>query len=144
MVKAVGYITSVYGGQMVKIYSVESVSDSKQINYEFVSVLGSPSPIVLFSSGDARRISFSLHFFARRSAQEEVKGEIDKLKKMAEPRRSGFLVIPPPPVILRIGNAYKMKGVIENIQVGEVLPPMDLAQYPIKESVSLEVVEVVD
>lgn len=148
-IKPVGYILAVgTGGNLfnLDLYSIEQYSDSKPVEYNLISVLGRATPVVVWNSGQARKLNLTIKLFANRDAKTEVYDKIEQLRKLAEPQQVSDRYVIPPPLVIAKAFAYKIRGVVENLSIGggDIPPVAGDELYPIVETVQLEITEVRD
>ena len=146
VIKPVGYLLVVARRdvEVLPLYSIESYTDSKPVEYNYIAVLGRKSPLVVWTSGGARKVNLTVKFFAQKSAKEEVLDKIKRLKQLTEPSGAQGVVYPPPRVKVKF-YAYEIEGVIENLSVGGGDVPIVADELiPHIETVQIDIVEVVD
>ena len=83
----------------VKMYILPDISDSKQASYSDETGVGRSAPLKVFSHGETRSISWTVHFFS--DTQQKAFENLDNLRileSLAYPDESTNSLVSPPPI----------------------------------------------
>ena len=116
VLKTIGYIARVDGEDIIPLYNLSDYSISISASYEIIPFLNSSLPLVVYSNTEPRQLSLNMIVYARRNAREEVLEFRRRLERLTLPAmETEFLVLPPPPVIVRIGRSQRYICVVESV-----------------------------
>jgi hypothetical protein len=115
-------ITDLEDHYRLEFQMMPEISDSKNVNWNHMEIIGRSHPILGYASSGARTVSFTLMFFADPSHDDpttlqKVSDNLKFLMSLAYPDYDGGRIKPPHKVLLKIGNQLKMKGVLESVNI---------------------------
>ena len=94
------------GTRTLEMKILPDISDQKQANYSDESGIGRSAPLKVFSHGDTRSISWSVHFFGE--SDEESKQNLFDLRFLESlvypDSGTSTLMVPPPLVTIKCGS----------------------------------------
>lgn len=148
-------IISLKDGKEFLFYTNENFSENFPVSYSSPgNVLGRSVPILGYDSTGARTLAITLDLFAgapyRPGLDSSVSdpidvlhSDLDLLKSFEYPDYSSSIVLPPPIVLLSIGNTVRIKGVLQGLSI-EYDRPFDEKNRPMRAKVSFTVTQVSD
>ncbi len=93
------------------------ITDSRSVAFERIQVPGLSHPVLQFTAGDGRKISFLLEFSAV-GYNRDIMADIRWLQSLQYPQwGEGILKSAPPKVAFVFGKLLRLRGVITSTQV---------------------------
>lgn len=148
-------IISLKDGKEFSFYTNENFSENFPVSYSSPgNVLGRSVPVLGYDSTGARTLAISLDLFAGTPYRPGLDGsvsdpvgvlhsDLDLLKSFEYPDYSSAIVLPPPNVLLSIGNTIRIKGVLQGLSI-EYDRPFDDKNRPMHAKVSFTITQVSD
>lgn len=110
-------VNAVTSEKLMFQFNPAEISDAKDTSYEEVVVPGLSHPMLQFTAGGARKISFALQFSAA-GYKRDVLSDIRWLQSLQYPQwGAGALKSAPPRVVLVIGKVLNLRGVVRSADV---------------------------
>ena len=120
-------------GTQIKMYILPDISDSKGATYADMNGIGRSMPIKVFSHGESRQISWTVHFYG--DTEERIRKNLSDLRileSLVYPDAGGETpVIPPSIAKIRCGKMLYDDELCAILKSYSVKFPTDVAWYPL-------------
>lgn len=121
------YIETPYKKITMRI--LPDISDQKQANYADESGMGRSSPLKIFSHGETRSISWTIHLFSSTATESDENLDILRvLQSLVYPDENPTSIVSPPPIVrLKCGNMLADEPLCAVLKSYNVKFPTDVA-----------------
>lgn len=143
MKPARGWLYNEVTGERLEFQFNPEINDVKGTSFASSVVPGLSHPVLQFTAGDARQISFTLDFTAF-EGDRDILRDIRWIQALQYPTwEEGVLSAAPPRVILSMGKTLTVRGVVKNVQAHYRRWTPDLNRL-LEASVTVQMEEYVD